>query len=115
MVEQLAEGLKIKLYADRGYINHKLKSNLKVQGTNLITFNRKNMKPLQISKSDRYHLKWSNKIENFFSLLKVKYHWVMSKARNIEAYLNGIYASLHAYQFCHYNYLIFFTLVINPL
>jgi hypothetical protein len=43
MVEQLVEGLEVKLYANREYINQELKSRLKVQGTDLITYHRKNM------------------------------------------------------------------------
>lgn len=38
MVEQLVEGLEVKLYADREYISQELKSRLKVQGTDLITY-----------------------------------------------------------------------------
>jgi hypothetical protein len=62
MVEQLVEGLKAKLYADRGYISQELKSRLKAQGTDLITYHRKNMKSVQLSISDEYHLKQRNKI-----------------------------------------------------
>ena len=43
MVEHLVEGLEAKLYADRGYISHDLKSRLKHQGIDLITYHRKNM------------------------------------------------------------------------
>ncbi|WP_166172222.1 IS982 family transposase [Acinetobacter sp. SA01] len=103
MVERLVEGLKVKLYADRGYISQELKSRLKSQGTDLITYHRKNMKSVQLSTSDEYHLKQRNKIETLFSLLKGKYHLVTSKARSIEGYLAGIYASLCAYQLCHQN------------
>ena len=103
MVEQLVKGLKAKLYADRGYISQELKSRLKVQGTDLITYHRKNMKSVQLSTVDEYHLKQRNKIETLFSLLKGKYHLVTSKARSIEEYLAGIYASLCAYQLCHQN------------
>ena len=84
MVERLVEGLKAKLYADRGYISQELKSRLKVQGTDLITYHRKNMKSAQLSILDEYHLKQRNKIETLFSLLKGKYHLVTSKARRAE-------------------------------
>jgi uncharacterized protein YsxB (DUF464 family) len=43
MVEHLVEGLEAKLYADRGYISQELKSRLKDQGINLITYHRKSM------------------------------------------------------------------------
>ncbi len=43
MVEQWAEGLQAKLYADRGYISQELKSRLKEQGIDLITYRRKKM------------------------------------------------------------------------
>lgn len=46
MVEQLVGGLEVKLYADRGYISQELKSKLKVQGTDLITYHRKNMQSI---------------------------------------------------------------------
>jgi hypothetical protein len=103
MVELLVEGLKAKLYADRGYISQELKSRLKAQGTDLITYHRKNMQAVSLSNTDEYHLKQRNKIETLFSLLKGRYHLVTSKARSIEGYLAGIYASLCAYQLCHQN------------
>jgi len=55
------------------------------------------MKCVQLSTVNEYHLKQRNKIEILFSLLKRKYHLVTSKARSIEGYLTGIYASLCAY------------------
>ena len=103
MVEQLVEGLAAKLYADRGYISHELKSKLKDQGIDLITYHRKNMQSVNLSKADEYHLKQRNKIETLFSLLKGTYNLVTSKARSISGYLAGIYASLCAYQLWHQN------------
>ena len=38
-----------------------------------------------------------------FSLLKGQYHLVTTKARSLEGYLAGIYATLCAYQLCHKN------------
>lgn len=61
------------------------------------------MQALSLSKADKYHLKQRNKIETLFSLLKGKHNLVSSKARSIEGYLAGIYASLCAYQLCHQN------------
>ena len=43
MVEQLVKGMIAKLYADRGYISHELKSRLNNQGIDLMTYHRKNM------------------------------------------------------------------------
>lgn len=103
MVEQLVEGLKAKLYADPGYISQELKSRLKLQGFDLITYHRKDMEFIPLSTSDEYHLKPRNKIETLFSLLKGKYNLATSKARSIEGYLAGIYASLCAYELCHRN------------
>lgn len=40
IVEQLVEGLKGKLYADRGYIIQELKLKLKDQNIDLITYHR---------------------------------------------------------------------------
>lgn len=57
MIEHLIEGLKAKLYADRGYISQELKSFLKNQDINLITYHRKNMQGISLSKADEYHLK----------------------------------------------------------
>lgn len=59
------------------------------------------MKSTRLSTSDAYHLKQPNKIEILFSLLKGKNHLVTSKARSIDGYLAGVYASLCAYQLCH--------------
>lgn len=103
MVEQLVKGMTAKLYADRGYISLELKSRLKLQGTDLVTYHRKNMQSIQLSKADEYHLKQRNKIETLFSLLKGTYNLVTTRARSIAGYLAGIYASLCAYQLCHQN------------
>ncbi len=65
MVEQLVDGLQAKHYADRGYINYELKGRLRDQSDNLITYHRKNMKSVQLSASDEYHLKQRNKIETY--------------------------------------------------
>jgi hypothetical protein len=103
MVEQLVAGLQAKLYADRGYISKELKSRLRDQGIDLITYHRKNMKSVQLQESDEYYLKQRNKIETLFSLLKGQYNLVTSKARSISGFLSGIYASLCAYQLIHRN------------
>ena len=103
MVEQLVDGLQAKLYADRGYISQELKSKLKEQGIDLVTYHRKNMKSVQFTASDEYHLRQRNKIETLFSLLKGQYNLVTSKARSITGFLRGIYASLCAYQLNHRN------------
>ena len=57
MVEQFVKGMTAKLYADRGYISQELKSRLKVQSVDLITYHRKNMKSIQLLKADEHHLK----------------------------------------------------------
>jgi hypothetical protein len=103
MVEHLVEGLEAKLYADRGYISQDLKSKLKNQGIDLITYHRKNMRTVQLCAQDEYHLKQRNKIETLFSLLKGQYNLVTSKARSIRGFLSGIYASLCAYQLTQRN------------
>ncbi|MGH1401959.1 MAG: transposase, partial [Acinetobacter tandoii] len=103
MVEQLVKGMTAKLYADRSYISHELKRWLKDQDIDLMTYHRKNMQVIKLSKADNYHLKQRNKIETLFSLLKGTYNLVTSKARSITGYLTGIYASLCAYQLCHQN------------
>ena len=103
MVEHLVVGLETKLYGDRGYISQDLKSRLKDQGIDLITYHRKNMEPVQLCTLDEYHLKQRNKIETLFSLLKGQYNLVTSKARSLHGFLCGIYASLCAYQLTHQN------------
>ena len=50
MVEQLVKGMTAKLYADRGYISHKLKSRLKDQDIDLMTYHRKKCKRLNYQK-----------------------------------------------------------------
>ena len=57
MIEDLVKGLKVKLYADRGYISQDLKIRLKDQGTDLMTYHRKNMRTVQLCAQDEYHLK----------------------------------------------------------
>jgi len=61
------------------------------------------MQVIELSKIDQHHLKQRNKIETLFSLLKGKYNLITSKARSVQGYLSGIYASLSAYQICHMN------------
>ncbi|WP_151982472.1 IS982 family transposase [Acinetobacter guerrae] len=100
---KMVEGLDAKLYTDRDYISQNLKSRLKDQGADLITYHRKNMQAIQLCSSDKYHLKQRNKIETLFSLLKGQYNLVTSKARSIHGFLSGIYASLCAYQLTHRN------------
>lgn len=103
MVEQLVEGFQAKVYADRGYISQELKSRLKDQSIDLITYHRKNMKSIQLTASDEYHLRQRNKIETLFGLLKGQYNLMTSKARSVAGFLSGIYASLCAYQTCQQN------------
>lgn len=103
MVEHLVEGLEARLYVDRGYISQELKSRLKIQGIDLITYHQKTMQFFQLCASDEYHLKQRNKIETLFSLLKGQYNLVTSKARSLHGFLSGIYASLCAYQLTHRN------------
>ena len=52
MVEQLVKGLTAELYADRGYISQNLRQNLEKQGIELITYHRKNMQAVKLSKAD---------------------------------------------------------------
>jgi len=101
IVEYLVEGLEAKLYADRGYISQELKSRLKDQGVDLITYHQKNMRSVQLSALDEYHLKQHIKIATLFGLLKGQYDLVTSKARSVNGFLSGIYASLCAYQLTH--------------
>lgn len=51
-----------------------LKSRLKLQSIDLVTYHLKNMKSIQLSNIDKYHLKQRNKIETLFSLLKGTYN-----------------------------------------
>ncbi|MBF7687020.1 hypothetical protein I2F31_01985 [Acinetobacter sp. EC24] len=94
MVEDLVNGFKAPVYADHGYISHDFKEKLKLQGVDLVTYHRKNMQVIQLSKIDRHHLKQRNKIEHYL---------VTSKVRSIQGYLSGIYAYLCAYHICHVN------------
>lgn len=56
---------------------------------------------MKLSKTDAYNLRQRNKIETLFSLLKGRYNLVTSKARSIEGYLVGTYATLCVYQLYH--------------
>lgn|SRR5690606_10089892 len=66
-VEQLVEGLAIKLHAVHGYISQQLKSRLIDQRIDLIIYRRKNRQAVQLSTSDKHHLKQRYKIEPLFS------------------------------------------------
>ncbi|WP_252150306.1 transposase, partial [Acinetobacter sp. B51(2017)] len=70
ILPKLAQGYKGKIFGDRGYISEILKDKLGAQGVELITYHRKNMRPLELSLEDELMLKQRNKIETIFSLLK---------------------------------------------
>src|SRR5690606_41389296 len=101
--EQLVAGIEAKLYGDRGYISQELKIRLKNQGIDLITYHRKNMQAIQLCASDKYHLRQRNKIEIVFSLLKGQYNLVTSKARSLQGFPRGMYASRCAMKLTHRN------------
>lgn len=71
IVEKIVTGLNAKLYADRGYISKELRIKLKNQGVDLMTYQRKNMQTIELSKEDVHYLRQRNKIETLFSLLRV--------------------------------------------
>ena len=77
------------------------KQNLKEQDVELITYHGKNMQAMKLAKTDAYNLRQRNKVETLFSLLKRRYNLVISKARSIEGYLVGTYATLCVYQLYH--------------
>lgn len=54
-------------------------SRLKFQGIDLMTYHRKNMQLIQLSKADNYYLKQRNKIESLFSLLRSQYNLMTKK------------------------------------
>ena len=100
--------------ADLGYISHELKRKLRTQDIDLITYYRRNMKSIQLSKADEYYLIQRNKIETLFNLLKGAYNLVTTKTRSVAVYLAGIYASLCAYQICHQNKPMIHIMEISP-
>lgn len=89
--EQLIEGLAIKLHAVHGYISQQLKSRLIDQGIDLIIYRRKNRQAVQLSTSDKYHLKQRYKIETLFSLLQGPSNLVTSKAYSLRKFISRIY------------------------
>lgn len=103
ILPKLAQGYIGKIFGDRGYISETLKEKLVKQDIELITYHRKNMRPVKLSSEDEMMLRQRNKIETIFSLLKQQYNLVSSRHRSISGYLAGIYASLCAYQICHHN------------
>ena len=99
-----------KIFGDRGCISETLKYKLGIQGIELITYHRKNMRRVELSAEDEAMLRQRNKIETIFSLLKQKYNLVSSRHRSISGYFAGIYASLCAYEICHQNKTRFTTI-----
>ena len=110
MLPKLSQGYIGKIFGDRGYISENLKDQLLKQGIELITYHRKNMRPVALSTKDEAMLRQRNKIETIFSLLKQQYNLVSSRHRSISGYFAGIYASLCAYQICHQNKPLFTTI-----
>jgi len=74
-----------------------------MQNIELITYHRKNMRPMELSPENEAMLRKRNKIEMVFSLLKQQYNLVSSRHHSISGYFAGIYASLCAYQLSHQN------------
>ena len=95
---KFAEGLHGNLYADRGYISKDLREQLRAQGINLVYKVRKNMKPLDLSVSDKVLLRKRMLIESVIRELKTQTQLEHSRHRSFENFQVNVFSALIAYQ-----------------
>ncbi len=86
-----------KLYGDKGYISKALKATLKMQGTDLITYPRKNMKQEALDEFDKAMLRKRSLIESVFHQLKNYCQIEHSRHRSVLGFMINVLAGLIAY------------------
>lgn len=96
-VPALARALWGKLFGDKGYISSPLKSLLKEHGLELLTKLKKNMKPQEISLTDKILLRKRAIIETVFDQLKNISQIEHTRHRSFWNFLVNIIAGLAAY------------------
>lgn len=96
-VEELAKGLTGQLYGDRGYISQSLMENLAVEGVNLVTGVRKNMKAKVLSAWDKLMLSKRFIIETINDQLKNISQIEHSRHRSLHGFMLNMVCGLVAY------------------
>ena len=96
-VPQLAKALFGKLFADKGYISHKLFEQLFAQGVQLITPIRKNMKNRLLPLIDKLLLRKRAIIETIYDQLKNISQIDHTRHRSVDNFLVNLVAGLVAY------------------
>lgn len=95
----LAKNLYGKLFADRGYISQKLFDNLFLDGVQLVTGLRTNMKNKLMPMWDKIMLRKRYVIETINDMLKNTAQLVHSRHRSLNNFIMNIIAALGAYSF----------------
>ncbi len=98
-VPQLTKGLFGKLYADKGYINKKLRDKLREGGVSLVYKVRKNMKPEPLSDADAELLKKRMLIEPVNKELKTQTEIQHTRHRSYANFQVNTVAALIAYTY----------------
>lgn len=88
-----------KLFADKGYISQKLQQLLFVDGIQLITSIRNNMKNSLMSMSDKIHLRKRSVIETVNDELKNICQIEHSRHRSVSNFMTNLIAGIVAYHF----------------
>lgn len=96
-LKAMSQFIQGKLYGDRGYISKALKATLKAQGTDLITYARKNMKKAVLNEFDKAMLRKRTLIETVFGQLKKSCQIEHSRHRSVLGFMVNVIAGLIAY------------------
>lgn len=99
VVTQLAKRLYGKLFADRGYISKKLFDNLFIDGVQLVTGLRANMKNKLMPMWDKIMLRKRYIIETINDMLKNTAQLVHSRHRSLNNFIINLISALGAYCF----------------
>lgn len=96
-IPHLTEHLVGKLFADKGYISHTLRSRLRERDIDLITSLRRNMKPQLLPLYDKLLLKRRSIIETINGLLKHEAQIEHTRHRSVNNFFVNLIAGLAAY------------------
>jgi hypothetical protein len=98
LLKKITENFIGLLIGDKGYISSK-KGELKNKGVQLVTKPRKNMKPIPMTKSEKYYLRHRGLIETSNDLLKNKANIQHTRHRSKVNFKVNIWAALIAYTY----------------
>jgi len=98
VLKTLFRGLQGIFYGDKGYLT-KLKAWLKIQGVELITKVRKNMKKPKLTHKQKHYLKRRSLIETVFGLMTFQCDLDHSRHRSQYGFFSNIFSAIIAYTY----------------